>query len=836
MSGLDGQAEELLARFLVEREAGAGDLEAWLVGCAPELAAEVRRLAALCLRAEAGLARSSGEGAPPEVARYAVEGEIGRGGMGRVFAVFDRELERTLAMKVLPAGAPPGNRRRFLGEAKLTGGLDHPGIVAVHELGSSPEGLWFTMARVRGDTFEALIPRARANQGGWSLARATQVLLRVCEAVAYAHSRGIVHRDLKPANVMVGAFGETYVMDWGLARRLGEVETPPPGPAAGELDGAGAPQDAALTRAGDVLGTPAYMAPEQARGEPGASGPALDVYALGAMLYQLLSGQPPHLGPGADSSPRAVLARAASALPTPLERLAPRAPAELIAIAERAMAADPRQRYPDVLALAEDLRAFLEGRVVRAYESGGWAELRKWTQRNRRLAWALGGLLAAILLGTAATFEVRGRERARALRFYDLQLVGEARAEAELELWPETPERLPDFEAWLARAEALLERAPAHRAELAQLDAEAERLGERPRVDPRQQVAGFTFDDPDRRWRHERLRELVQALEEFAGPQGSLAAVRARRDWARAVRRLSLEEPAESWREALARIAADPRFAGLALRPQLGLVPVGPDPDSGLEEFALLRSGALPERDPAGQLAHAEDGALILVLLPGGEFELGREDELALSAETPRHAVRLAPFLFGKHELTQAQWRALGGRAAPFFAGAGRGRWPMESIAWAEAQTLLEHHGLSLPSEAQWEFAALAGSAARFPWGEDAARLFEAAVLEQPTPAPVGSRRSENFGLHDLLGNVAEWCLDPLGEYTDPVAGPNALRQPAGLQALRRHVVRGGYHSAGLSPEERELALRLARPRTRLAPPAEQRSEHRGLRAAAPWR
>jgi serine/threonine-protein kinase len=833
MSAFAEQAEELLARFLVEREGGAVELEALLAGSTPELAAEVRRLAALCQRAEAELARLPADPQAPEVARYYVEGELGRGGMGRVFAVFDRELERPLAMKVLPAGAAPGTRRRFLVVAKLTGGLDHPGIVAVHELGNSPAGLWFTMARVRGDTLETLIPRARAGQGGWSLARATQVLLRVCEAVAYAHSRGILHRDLKPANVMVGAFGETYVMDWGLARRLAEPEeAPEPGGAAGPGDAA----PAGLTRAGDVVGTPAYMAPEQARGEPGASAPALDVYALGAMLYQLLSGRPPHQDPGADSSPRAVLARAASAAPAPLERLAPRAPAELIAIAVRAMAADPRQRYPDVLALAEDLRAFLEGRVVRAYESGGWAELRKWMQRNRRLAFALAGLLAAIVLGTAATFEVRGRERARALRFYDLQLVGEARAEAELELWPETPERLPDFEAWLARAEALLARAPAHRAELALLDAEAERAAQRPRFDPGLSAAGFTFADPDRRWRHERLRELVQALDEFAAPDGSLAAVRERRDWARSVRRRTLEEPAARWSESLERLGDDGRFVGLRLEPQLGLVPLGRDPESGLEEFALLRSGSLPERDPQGRLRLAEDSALILVLLPGGEFELGREDELALSAETPRHRLLLAPFLLAKHELTQAQWRALGGRATPFFAGAGRGRWPMESITWAEAQTLLEHHGLSLPTEAQWEFAALAGDSARYPWGEEPERLFELAVLEQPMPAPVGTRPSERFGLFDLLGNVAEWCLDPLGDYSDPVSGPNALRQPATQQALRRHVVRGGYHSAGLSPEERELAQRLARPRTRLAPPAEQRSEHRGLRAAAAWR
>jgi formylglycine-generating enzyme required for sulfatase activity/serine/threonine protein kinase len=802
--------------------------------------------------------------------------------MGRVYAVFDRELERPLAMKVLPAGAAAATQRRFLVEAKLTGGLEHPGIVAVHELGHSPAGLWFTMARVRGETFEALIPRARAQRDGWNLARATQVLLRVCEAVGFAHSRGVVHRDLKPANVMVGAFGETYVMDWGLAqagaeaRASGESSTTPEQPgspsvarhrpdalrgiasnsAAGQVSALSAASPAGdstakktavtrsvtpglddllgagLTRLGDVVGTPAYMAPEQARGESRSSGISWDVYAVGAMLYQLLAGHPPHQDEGQDSSPRAVLSRAAHSQPTPLERLAPRAPAELIAIAARAMAPDPAERYRDVGALGEDLRAFLEGRVVRAYESGGLAELKKWIGRNRRFAAALAGLLLAIVLGTAATFEAKGRERARALRFYDLQLVREAQAEAEFELWPETPERVPDFRGWLTRAEQLLERAQQHRAELARLDSAAAAAAERPVRAADGSLLGYTFADPDQRWRHQRLQELVAELARFGGPEGAYPSVRARLDWAEQVLSQTITSRAADWSAAAERVARDARFRGLPLSPQLGLIPLGPDPLTGLEEFALARSGSLPTRKSAGELSYAPDSALVLVLLPGGDFELGQVDDLALSDETPRHQVSLAPFLIGKHELTQAQWRQLGGSASAYFSGAERERWPMESVTWSEADQLLRQHGLTLPSEAQWEFAALGGSPARFPWGDDPTPLFERAVLESEQPWPVGSLPPEHFGLHDLLGNLSEWCLDPLSNYSDPWSGPNALRTPSAPLAERRHMVRGGYHSAGLSPEQRDLATRLARPRTRLAPPAEQRSEHRGLRPA----
>ena len=820
-------ADEAYARFLDRREAGEDvSLEAFAAELQPDVASEVLRLAELCEAAERQLAAAGPRALePPRAGRYDVLHEIGRGGMGSVYAAWDSELERPVAMKVL-SRRDAKLARRFVAEAKLTGGLDHPGIVAVHELGADGDRAWFTMAEVRGETFARLIDETRSGEGGWSVPRAVGVLLRVCEAVAFAHSRGIVHRDLKPHNVMVGSFGETYVMDWGLARRIGAPD---------ELADVGeqAPDDPQLTRVGDVVGTPAYMSPEQARGEREAVGTSSDVYALGAMLYHLLVGHAPHLDAGLDSSPRAVIARAATGDVTPIAELEPKAPPELVAVAERAMHTDPAQRYPGVVELGDDLRAWLEGRVVRAYESGGWAELKKWVGRNRRLAAALAGMVAVAIAGTAATFYAQGAERARSLRFLDLQLVREARDEARYGLWPEVPAMASRMEAWIGRAEDLVARLPVHAAELARLDSRAEAGAELPRFDAGRDVGRYTFRDPDERWRHERLSELVAELEAFAGPQGEVARVRDSLDWAKRVRDETVVAYADAWAEAAERVGADVRFAGLELEPQLGLVPLGPDPRSGLEEFAFVRSGSVPARGAGGELAYELDAAAVLVLLPGGTYRMGREPhDDAISQEWPPHDVVLSPFFMGKHELTQAQWRALGGAESAYFAAAdGADRLPMESVTWFECAELMGHHGLALPTEAQWEYAATNGRATEFHWGDDTQQVFERAHLSGQRPLPVGSLSANDFGLYDLLGNVSEWCLDVAGGYELPVRGPAQVRvAPPSTKDVRRTMRGAGFFVDSGGLVDSDIQKRLARPRTRVMPEAGERSKTNGLR------
>ncbi len=356
---------------------------------------------------------------------YSTVGEIARGGMGAIFHVRDEVLNRDMAMKVIlgPQGEaavgsttdPDPLARRFLEEAKITAQLDHPGVVPVYELGADEEGgLFFTMKMVKGQTLEEVFELAWAGKSDWKRNRVLGVFVRVLETLAFAHEKGIVHRDLKPANIMVGDFGEVYVMDWGLAKVLGRDETEVDVPLGTE--DARESVDARLTAAGQVLGTPAYMATEQARSQP-IDGRA-DVYAVGSMLYEFLAGTHAYAGDGEPPAPHQVVLDLLRGPPTPLQTLAPQTPPELTAIVERAMARKRSARYHSALDFARDLTSFVEGRVVEAHRTGAWIELRKWFARNRALAASLGAAVLFLSLGlaTAITLGVRAElasQRAR---------------------------------------------------------------------------------------------------------------------------------------------------------------------------------------------------------------------------------------------------------------------------------------------------------------------------------------------------------------------------------------------------------------------------------------
>jgi WD40 repeat protein len=324
----------------------------------------------------------------------------------------------------------PERLGRFLEEAQITGQLDHPGVVPVHDLGIDSKGrCYFTMRFVRGRELKEVLDLARESKDGWTRTKVLGVILKVCEAMAYAHSKGVVHRDLKPANVMVGRFGETYVMDWGLARVLGrrdshDLRLKPRVEDASALslvrtvrkdETESNPDSPLVTMDGDVIGTPSYMAPEQARGRLEDVGPRSDVYSLGAILYYMLTGEAPYVRPGERLSPHTVLSRVLDHPPTAVEKLAPHEPAELVAICYKAMARDPEQRYASMLEVADDIQAFLENRVVRAYERGSLAEFKKWVVRNKGAAAGIAGMLL-LALSSGIYFIVDQREENAELR------------------------------------------------------------------------------------------------------------------------------------------------------------------------------------------------------------------------------------------------------------------------------------------------------------------------------------------------------------------------------------------------------------------------------------
>jgi tetratricopeptide (TPR) repeat protein len=340
------------------------------------------------------------------VARYLLGDEIARGGMATILGAFDRRLTRSIAIKRLERD-DSSLAARFAREIRITASLQHPGIVPVYDSGSLPDGQpFYAMRHVQGATLEQAILECHTDRDRLGL---VVPVLAAAEAVAYAHERGIIHRDLKPSNILVGPFGETVVIDWGLARIDG-----------GPLDdapGAEPADDPLTTSWGSILGTPRYMAPEQARGEPATR--RSDVYALGAILYHVLAGAPPVAG----DDVHAILERAARAEVRPLAEAAPGLPGDLIAIVQRAMAIEPERRYASAGELAADLRRFQTGQLVGAYSYSRGDLARRFVRRHRG-AVALTALFTLFLaLGAALSFrrivaesEQAKMERARAER------------------------------------------------------------------------------------------------------------------------------------------------------------------------------------------------------------------------------------------------------------------------------------------------------------------------------------------------------------------------------------------------------------------------------------
>ncbi len=1014
--------------------------------------------------------------------RHQLKGEIARGGQGVVLRVWDEDLHRELAMKVLIGSeperegpAPPAEPRslgRFLEEAQVTGQLDHPGIVPVHELGLDAEGhLYFTMKLVKGTTLAEILERVKAradslgaveksadkelasdDREAWTKTRVLGVLHKVCEAMAYAHYKGVVHRDLKPSNVMVGRFGEVYVMDWGLARVLGErdhhdLRIVPPGKTIEVRSerrtlASETPGSPLLTMDGDVIGTPAYMAPEQALGRLSEIGPHTDVYAVGAMLYHLLAGAMPYTAstgePPAALDNFAIWRAVQDGPPRRLVDLAPAAPAELVAICEKAMSRDARARYRDMSELADDLRAYLEHRVVRAHASGAVAELRKWIERNKPLAAAVLAGIVTLAAGLAVSlvFWARSernavlaeerrrlaeanealarRESANVLRLSAFRRLAELEREAD-ELWPPGPGLVPAYDRWLARAADLVAglepRAedPGHRGQLAALRSRAlelsdvelaaerakhPRFGELARLEQRVaalrqaahvregraepllfeldegslprdsnalNVLAWPLVDPDRgifgreaeglalarraqaaadddlmaalagdtlcwalfangldeealeesraaleiapkedkweyegylarlersieearegsaleaaerelaslrdevsawrplrfaseedAWWHDQLAKLVAGIEAFADREkGLIEGLSTEHGWGIARRKafaetieertITGEQARALWDEAIASIADPaqcPAYGGLRIEPELGLLPIGRDPDSGLWEFVHLVSGEPPSRGSDGKLSLTEASAIVLVLLPGGTFLAGAQaddpsgpnfDPNAAIDEGPVHQVTLPPFFLSKFEVTQGQWLRFTGASPSYY---GLHYWgsawnksgrapdllhPVENLSWQDAATMLPRMGLTLPTEVQWEYGARGGTTTPWWTGSDPRELASAANVADAwaasraatanwscenwddgniVHAAVGSFRANPFGLHDVIGNVAEWCL---GVFHTRYAENLDTGEPSGPERVSRGGSFGGNAQA----------------------------------------
>jgi len=678
--------------------------------------------------------------------RYEDINRIGMGGMGEVRRVWDMTMNRSLAMKILRKDLldRPDLFARFREEAEATAQLEHPGVVPIHDLGKLPDGrLFFTMKEVRGRTLLDVIDEIHGASStswemgptGWTLFKTVQIFVDVCEAIAYAHSRAVLHRDLKPSNVMVGAFGEVVVMDWGLAK-IGNDPTDFGDSVS--IDSGTAPimtersrASAYITLSGSIAGTPNYMPPEQARGDHPKVGPWSDVYALGAILYHILSDRPPYDGMITEQ----VVEKVLGGPPPPAgprwrkgRGSKPAIEDGLIAICDRAMSTEIADRYMDAATLAEAVNGWLEGARTREHALA-------LVRRAEELEPVMDDL----------------RKRAIVLR---------GKAAYSLEQLPPTAPSDDKLEAWDLQDEAdLLTEA---------LKSETQRYTHLLR-------AALTHS-PDLAEANDRLLALDGSTS--AGGRGYVSVT---------------SEPAEA-RVLLHRLHTVDRRIVRDNPIDLGLTPLD-RVEVGAGSWLITVGEGEPLRYPV----HIERGGHWTGSAPGETTphpvplgaEIG-EDEVPIAAswfrcggdvETasslPAQRAWVADFAMKVHPVTNAQYSAFlddikdadPHRPEPGRAASGD-RQPVVGIsaesAVAYATWIASKEGLPwrLPTELEWEKAARGVDLRLRPWGDHVEPTwccYLASHPDSPALAAVDEYPDDlsPYGVRGLGGNVQDWCINP---------------------------------------------------------------------------
>jgi tetratricopeptide (TPR) repeat protein/tRNA A-37 threonylcarbamoyl transferase component Bud32 len=437
----DARVDDLIDRWEEMHARGTPLTIEELCSDCPELVTEVRRRIAVLREVDSALetpvqdprvtAGDRGRGGAradrtlPDVLRatavYRPQRHHDHGGLGVVFTAHQEELDRLVALKrIRPDRLHHAARRRFLREAAILARLQHPGIVPIYGLGQDEGGPFYTMPFIQGQTLQEALEAFHRDEslgrdpGGRSLhfRGLLQRFIAACNTVAYAHDQGVVHRDLKPSNLMLGPYGETLVMDWGLAKRLGGDE---PAAEAGGEDAAPSPSPSPspapgdVTAVGDILGTPQYMSPEQARGEP--AGPAGDIFSLGLVLYAILTGKSAFDEARFRGEDRLKVVREAAVVP-PCRR-DPRVPRALEAVCLKALAARAEDRYPSARALADDLTRWLADEPVSAWREPVSIRARRWARHNRTAVTAAVVALVASVIGLGAMAGIQARANDR---------------------------------------------------------------------------------------------------------------------------------------------------------------------------------------------------------------------------------------------------------------------------------------------------------------------------------------------------------------------------------------------------------------------------------------
>ncbi|MFO1078328.1 MAG: bifunctional serine/threonine-protein kinase/formylglycine-generating enzyme family protein [Planctomycetota bacterium] len=746
---------------------------------------------------------------------------VGEGGMGTVWLAERREpVHQRVALKVIRTDRLEKTyRARFAMEQQALARMDHPNIARLFDAGEADGQSWYAMEYVPGQT---LADHCRDRR--LAVEDRLRLFVQICDGVQHAHQRGILHRDLKPQNVLVREIDGrpvAKIVDFGLAQPVDPLQI-----------------RATLHEAAhSIVGTLAYMSPEQADRVDGDLDVRTDVYSLGVVLYELLTGELPigldelrrhgmlqvgailreHTPPKPSTRLSQLgeqLAVAAAERSAVASRLCARVRGDLDLVTMRAIEPDRRRRYESVRDFARDVERVLQHRPVEARAPSAGYLLRKWVRRHWRGVAVGGGVLAAGAVFAGVSYTLREaarvaeeRQRLVAKGIY----VGNLLRQADEELWPAAESEVPAMTAWLRQT-----------ADMESLAADLQEyrawLGMSMRDSSTESVA----------FAESQLRSVATGIAAAERLPAARARVEARRDLASSLARRTVGAFAAAWQRAKQEVATDARFAGFQLPDVPGLVPLGRNPESGLQEFYLLDSGVgpVPHCRKDGTYEIGADTGLIFVLVPGGEFSAEQQGGVPYCGHRA-----LLPFLISRYEMSQAQWArmmtenasddAILAAANPSTqfsfaqneAGpegvrtaiadpAAKGRWrhPVQSVSWLEATRRLPRLGLALPTQAQWMWAANGKPEAElhFAWFQelDGAAVnfmddfFRACDRGDDLPGgppsatydgyaytcPVDALRPNAFGLHNVFGNVAELVRD--GYEDDPperVDGPEQL-------------------------------------------------------------